>query len=105
MDNFTRFIETMALVDVDQITSDIYGTPRIIRSAGDTVMMSIPVWFHHDNKGNKIWKVLRSIDSLTVAIAVRIGADKVATFDEGFNGLRNPQITSLMLSDAYSSSS
>jgi hypothetical protein len=51
--------------------------------------------------GNQ-WKMIKSVDSLAITIAIRTGADLFATFDEGFRGLKSSHIIPFIVSDMYS---
>jgi hypothetical protein len=97
MGDLISLIQTLGigLVDADQITTDIFGRPKIFSAAGDIVRVSVPFY------GKDNWKMIKSVDSLTITIAILIGANLFATFDEGFKGLRNQHITPLIIQDAY----
>jgi predicted nucleic acid-binding protein len=92
-----HFIRTcgIGLVDADLIATGSTGNLRVFADTENTIKTSAPI-----ASGNQ-WKMIKSVDSLAVTIAIRIGADLFATFDEGFRGLGSSNITPFIVSDKY----
>jgi predicted nucleic acid-binding protein len=98
MDDFDHFVDTLGigLVDADQVAPEISGELRLFSLCGKTVRRSHPV---HMAKNQ--WKMIRSVDTLMINLAIRIRADLFATFDNGFKGYKDSLIAPLILSDEY----
>ena len=98
MDNLIRFIQQLGigLMDADLFAGrDISGRLKIFRESGNTVRRSQPILVNNE------WRMIRSVDSLMISIAKRIGAVLFATFDQGFKGFKDSIITPLIISDVY----
>ena len=52
--------------------------------------------YYHDK-----WRVIGGADAILLNLALRSGANMIATFDMGFKGLKHPFIQALVIPDIY----
>jgi predicted nucleic acid-binding protein len=100
MYDFSNFIQELGIgvMDADIVALDRSANTvqlRLFTLSANTVQNSSPCYI------NNQWKMIRSVDALTINIAVKTKADLFATFDRGFKGLSNSFITPLIISEVY----
>ena len=65
--------------------------------AGNTIFQNVSPYYY-DTK----WRVIGGIDAVILNLALRSGANMIATFDNGFRGLNHPLIQALIIPKIYS---
>lgn len=67
----------------------------IFSEVEQTIQNNVEPYYHDE------WRVIGGADAILLNLALRSGANMIATFDIGFKGLRHPSIQVLIISDIY----
>ncbi len=103
MNDFFTFINQIGIgfKDSDKLSINTLQQAHLIGSSinviGQTVAIYHPVSKPHQNP----WKSVGGADALMVNLAIRAGANFLATFDRAFAGLNNPSLKTIIVPDVY----
>jgi predicted nucleic acid-binding protein len=93
-----KFIQDIGfeLTDSDEL-ANLAGAPPFFQDVHDILRASESVLRASDSK----WHGIGGCDAVVASLAARLGAPEVATFDQGFRGLRDSRVRPLMVPDVY----
>lgn len=99
INDFHAFNTTMGigLSDSDGISFNHNINRYDIFSEVDQTIQNNVESYYHDTK----WKVIGGADAILLNLALRSGANMIATCDMGFKGLKHPLIQALIIPDIY----
>jgi hypothetical protein len=99
LDDFEQFTQRLGigLTNSDLIAIEDSSNIGIFEIADVTMQSSIP--FYHSKR--KEWKIIGGADAILINLAIRSGATMFATFDRGFKGLQNTNISPLIIPEVY----
>lgn len=100
MNDFHTFNKKMGIgyTDSDVISyNNNTNQIDIFSVAGNTILQHVSPYYHDEQ-----WRSIGGMDAIILNLALRSGANMIATFDNGFRGLSHPLIQALIIPMVYS---